>query len=672
MDVTTRLSQVQLALLVAVLVVVGTAGAATLLTAGTGVMFDHPDGISVTLDEDTGIAGDNPFGTDGSVTIQNTTVDGPAGSSTRLAGPSSDAPTLSAIDSNGGTMEANTTGIQTVGVSGVSSITYRDVDLQDTTTTEFDVGGTGTLYVHGFSAGQWIRVNRANGDDELVQAGGSGVATISISSGAQLTLVEPKGGPTLSDPSPTNGEEFSDVEVNLSVNVTDPDFDTTNEEVTLEWYVDGELNGTTTVTSNGTATYTATVSEGGEHEWYVVATDSTGDTAQSGSDSNPHTFATPGTLYIREESDPTTLIDGIDVELRFYFSDGESLIVSRTATDGTVNMTGLPADRPFVVVAEADGYYPRRIYKQSLVESDIVYLLNDTEQAVSPTFELIDYSGRFADEDTVMLIQRGLANESGDIDWRTVQGDYFGANGEFPAQLRYNVRHRLVLINTETGARTVKGQYTPTDDSAQEVTVRPDGTITLDEQAALITVAPSTRTLLESDTAGVTVDFDSETVEIESWDLTIRAQNETNSSTLYQTSGTGSATVQPELNLTGWGGGNVTVEATASLSNGETIEESITFAVRTTYDNEYALLPVLADVPAHLPSGGGGALTFLAMLVTVFGSAAVASTTASTEVVGLTAVGFIGGFYVIGWVSESLMFITVIAFVAIAATRRGL
>jgi hypothetical protein len=655
------------------LAVVGTAAAVTtLFTASSGVTINATDGPAVTLGENLGLGGQNPVDTDGSVLVQNTTVDGPAGSSATITGPSSTAPTLSSIDTAGGTLEANTTGIQTTGVNGsITSITYQDVDLQSSTT-EFDVSGTGTLFVHGFSAGKWIRVNRSNGDDTLVQADGSGVAAISISSGAELTLVEDAGAPTLSNPSPTGGEEFSTTDVELSVDVTDGDLDTANENVTLEWYVDGSLDGTTTVTSNGTANYTTSVIEGGTHEWYVVATDSTGETDQSGSSSNPHTFGTPGTLYIREESDPTTLIDGIDVEIRFYFEGGDDVIINRTATDGVINLEGLPSDRPFVVVADAEGYYPRRIYKQSLVEGDNVYLLNQSRQAASPTFELVDYSGRFAAEDTVMLIQRGLANESGNIDWRTVQGDFFGANGQFPAQLRYNVRHRLVLINTETGYRTVKGQYTPVSDNPQEVTVRPNGTITLDQMGALITVAPSTRTLLESPNAGITVDFDSDAATIDSWTYTVTAANGSTSTTLYQTSGSGTGTTQPTLNLSGYEGWTVTVDATAELSNGETVTRSIDFTVRKAYDNEFALLPVLGGVPALLPGAGGGAMTFIATLLTVFGTAAVASTSASTEVIGLSAIGFVSLFFILGWMSSDILFIAVVGFLAIAATRRGI
>lgn len=664
----------------AVLVLVlaaGAVGAQTyLFTAGSGVTINATNGPAVTLGEDLGLAGTNPTtaGDDGAI-VQNTTVTGPQGSAATITDPSSTAPTLSSIDTNGGTLEASTNGIQTVGVTGgVTQITYRDVDLQSDTT-EFEVSGTGAIEIHGFAADEWVRVERVNGDDELVQADGSGVATVNVDSGADFTVVDTGGGPTLTNPSPTNDEQFSDTTVNLSVDVSDPDMDA-DDSIDLQWYVDGQQAGTTTATANGTATFEATVPEGGEHTWYVNATDREGNEATSGSPSSPHTFATPGTLYIRDESNPTQLLDGTNVEIRFYFgNDQPGLIVNRTASDGTINMTGIPTNEPFVVVADTDGYYPRRIYKEDLIAGQNIYLLNQSKEAVSPTFELIDYSGRFNADDTVMLIQRGLANESGTIDWRTVQGDFFGANSQFPADLRFNTRHRLVLINTETGARTVRGTYTPTTDGLQEIVVRPDGTVTLADPGAVVTVSPSTRTLLAINDTGVTVDIDSEVTAIESWSVSVTgSDSDGSSSTLYSTSGSGTGTIQPSFNLTGYGGGEVVVEVTTTLEDGTTNTQSFTYQVRETYDNEFALLSVLGTITTELPGGGsGGATTFVAMLVTIFGTAAVAkSVPASTEILGLIALVFVAGFATIGWMSYDLLFITAVGFIAIAALRRGI
>lgn len=439
-----------------------------LFTAGSGVTINATNGPAVTLGEDLGLAGSNPTATnDDAVIVQETQVAGPPGSSATVTNPSSTAPTLSSIDTGGGQVIAATDGIQNTGVSdGITEITYSDVDLTSSTT-EFEVSGTGTLEVQGFNGDQWVRVNRKNDEDELVQADTTGVITVDIDSGADLTFVEPAGGPTLSNPSPTGGDTFSTPPVELSVDVSDGDFDTTNEEVTLEWYVDGELDGTTTATSGGTATFEASTQAGGTHEWYVVATDRTGNTVQSGSSTDPHTFALPSELRIYNETNPDELVTGtetnpVTIEIRFY-QDGEDEVIERSTTDGTVSLQGLPTDEEFVVTADAEGYEFRRIIVDSLIEQQDVFLLPDEVPSARVIFELDDSTGQFDGVSTRLYVERAL-NQSGTTSYRVIAGDRFGSSAEFPVALQDGTRYRLRVENDQGQTRTL-GAYTVSGDA---------------------------------------------------------------------------------------------------------------------------------------------------------------------------------------------------------------
>lgn len=470
----TNTERALLVILVASLLVAGVVVAQSfLLTAGQGGTFDHEDGPAVTLGEDYGISGDNPFGTDGSVTIQDTTIDGPAGSSATLTDPSSAAPTLSSIDGNGGTLEASTDGIQTVGVNGsITSLTYRDTDLSDDQTTEFEVDGTGTLFVHGLPANDAVRVNRASGGDTVVATDGAGVAAIDISGGADLTLVEDGGGPTLSNPAPTGGESFSSPPVELSVDVSDPDFGTANENVTLEWYVDGSLEATTSATSNGTQTYESTATNGGTHEWHVVATDAVDKTDRSPSMGN-HTYNLPNELRIYEETAPDTLIDTdeANVTVRFFTETGDE-VIERHPSGGVADLQGLPTNSEFIVTIDAEGYYYRRIIVDSLIEQQDVFLLPSDEPAASIVFQLDDQTGRFPAEETRLYVERAL-NQSDDTSYRVIAGDRFGSSGEFPVPLQDDTRYRLRIENDQGETRALGAYTTSGDDRA----VLPIGTV---------------------------------------------------------------------------------------------------------------------------------------------------------------------------------------------------
>lgn len=269
---------------------------------------------------------------------------------------------------------------------------------------------------------------------------------------------------------PRDGEKKDTRTITLSIPVNDTDFaETSGDEVKVEFYFDGDLVASKNVTSNTTVTYDITVSTGGSHDWKVQATDEYGNSTISDSDtstsaSDPFTFKAPSQLRIYEESNPDTLVDNVTVEIRFYGGEsGDSFTVQRSTSDGTVNMTGLPIDQEFIVVAKASSYYNRRIYVESLYKQSDVFLLNDSKKAVYNDFVLDDKSGNFPPGETRLIIQRGL-NRSGNFTWWTISGDFFGGTNSHATYLRYNQRYRLIVENNE-GDRRVIGSYMALDEN---------------------------------------------------------------------------------------------------------------------------------------------------------------------------------------------------------------
>ena len=463
------------AVLLATLLVVAAVGsvvAATLFTAGSGTTFDDPDGPAVTLGEDQELDGSNPITASDEIVIGNTAIGGPEGSSTTLTGADADSPTLSSIDSTDGQLTADSAGIQQVGVNeSITQLSYRNVDLGDDQTTELSAQGTGFVFVYGFAPGEAVRVTRANGDDTLETADSNGVVPISVTNGADITLVDDGGGPALSNPSPTDGETVSEVPAELKINVSDPDFDTGNEEVELEWYINGSLDGTTTVTSNGTATFTSSARDGGTKEWHVEAADSVGKTDRS-PDSGAHQFGLPAVLEIRDEGNPDQLVGSpdnpVEVEVRF-FQDGSEEIFERTTTNGAVNLSGLPADKRFIVTADAENYTFRRVVVDSLIEQQTIYLLNEDTPSDSVIFELQDRTGQFDARESTLFVERAL-NQSNSTEYRVIAGDKFGGSGEFPVELVSDTRYRLRIENAQGDIRTL-GSYTAAGDQRVQLQV---------------------------------------------------------------------------------------------------------------------------------------------------------------------------------------------------------
>lgn len=273
---------------------------------------------------------------------------------------------------------------------------------------------------------------------------------------------------------PSDGAQKTTRTVTFSVPVNDTDFaETSGDEVQATFYLDGSEFATENITANGTVSASTTISTGGSHSWHVELVDEYGNTNETDADSSTSTneaftIYSPSELRIYNESAPNTLVDEVTVNIQFYGGqDGDAFTVQRTTSDGTINMSGLPADQEFIVVVDSEGYYNRRIYVGSLYEQANVYLLPTSTTAVYNIFKIDDKSGAYSPGETRIIIQRAL-NRSGNFTWQTVSGDFFGSTNEHKTNLRYNVRYRLIVENDE-GDRRMMGPYFATDENNPKI-----------------------------------------------------------------------------------------------------------------------------------------------------------------------------------------------------------
>lgn len=562
--------------------------------------------------------------------------------------------------STASTLEIHEHTKQRVDVSGIDSITFSEVDLHDDTVTEISTVGSGEITIYGLP--DEAVVLNVDGDEQIADSTADST-TVSVDGETDIRLYHTRD-PDLTDPQPTDGEVVSEAEINFSVHVDDPDFDADGgDSVTVDFYVivDGEETfvGSDTVTSSERATATWDDPIGGNHEWYAEAEDD-----YSNSDSiAPQKFGAPDTLRIYNETAPTQLVDEVEVELRFFLRD-DTNITTRTTNTGEIDMTGLPAGEQFIVVANADGYDPRRIYIRSLAESQQVYLLPDSADRVEIKFMLEDYTGDFPRADSVLEVQRALDDE-----WRTVQGDFFGATGGWEATLQRNIRHRLVIVNTETGDTKPLGDFTPVRASEETVEVDVGADIPIQEQLEQIVLLNNVNRVPATSGVPVSVAIREGEYAIESWEAEFRLDGENGTETLTTITGTGPTTIEEDFDLTNESG-TLAIDVTLETEDGRTVQDTMTLAVGEHFDNPHSLVGVLSAFGEIMPSG---AQTMVAFLSTVLVTGAVASTTrASTEMNGLVALGTLAVFSLIGWIGMGVFFATLVAVVAMAALRRRL
>ena len=259
----------------------------------------------------------------------------------------------------------------------------------------------------------------------------------------------PRGG-TVVETSPT-----------LSVDVADADFATAQgDNVTVEWLVDGQNVATEAVQTNATVTHDTGSLTGGDHTWAVTLTDRYGHTEFSGQ----FEFKVPSTLTIYNETAPSQVIDEATAKVTFYGENGG--VFERSTSDGTIDMSGLPADQRFEAVISAPGYRTRTIVIDSLFEQQSAYLLPLNHQAATVEFVLQDETGRFS-RDSTLAVEKSL-NVSGNATYQTITGSTFDATGHLRVTLDDNTRYRLRVTNPE-GETRVLNKYTTNGDDPNAI-----------------------------------------------------------------------------------------------------------------------------------------------------------------------------------------------------------
>lgn len=202
---------------------------------------------------------------------------------------------------------------------------------------------------------------------------------------------------------------------------------------------------------------------------------------------------TPSELQVRNEANPSELIDGnATLRARLFPEGGE--VVQREVTNGTVSLDGLPLDERIVITvreANADFTY-RRILVESAIQTSEIYLLPTNEPSAEVRFQIQDETGRFDSQNTRFFVEKPINRDfdndgSNETQYQVIAGDRVGADAEFPTILVDSERYRLRVENTD-GEQRVLGSYTV---QGATVTTVPIGevqfTADVDSQPALQT-----------------------------------------------------------------------------------------------------------------------------------------------------------------------------------------
>ena len=239
---------------------------------------------------------------------------------------------------------------------------------------------------------------------------------------------------------PQGEDSVSGTNMTMSIPVNDSDFDTVQgEEVEVDFYVDGQYEGTRTLTENGTASLTATNLSSGSHSWHVEVSDKWGGSTSSESFGS----AVGISLSVHDGDNVSQLLDDRTITFEIIATDTDSNFKeTRTTTNGVVRFNGVP-DEQLSVRLEADGYETRRViidhpYKQP--DRHTVMLNASNPDTFEQCFELNSKGAGYPPSETWLKLQSFIEGQ-----WRDVGGTYFGSTNLACVGVTDDHEYRLVV-----------------------------------------------------------------------------------------------------------------------------------------------------------------------------------------------------------------------------------
>jgi len=640
---------------------------------GGGTAYGVDGGPEISVEPVTSVDSGNPVRSGSLVNISDVEFEssGDTTATVEMFGSSNAWTNLSNIDVTSSDLTVRVPNKQSTTIGGdLESISFTDVVVNDGSVDFVYAGSAGSTMVELEDVPSSMKIGAADVKNDVLLdvATSSSSGTVVISglpnSEHKVRLETSSGGPTLSNGRP-NGllqNEPQELKVDLE------DADMPHDEVNVSFRVDGNRLADTNLTSNGTATIDVSGQSfvGGQHTVEVTATDAYGQT-----DTLSWTFSAPDELQIKNESSPTQLVDQATVEVTFYFeSGGEMVSQTKTTSNGKISLTGLPVDKPLVASAQANGFRDRRIFIESIYQQQNVYLLANSRQATQVTFQLKDFSGDFPESTTVLIVERTLENGT----YKTVLGDFFGANGQFPAVLKYTERHRLTLLNTETGQTRDLGTFTPLSSGQQDLAVSVSGQIEPVNTGASLSTKPVAE-LLPAQEVTLEVKLRNGSAKVSEYNVTMYKITESGTNTtVAKITQTSAGTVTETVNLSDAANGTLKIVSKYKTENGAEARRVKTFGVIDRSGSNPTIVGELDSLVGLLPSSDRDPFSVaLALVVSVMGTGAAASRfRLSSELVGVVAIGFLTAFGILGFVGYDLVFVVIVAWTSLTFLRRGL
>jgi len=201
-------------------------------------------------------------------------------------------------------------------------------------------------------------------------------------------------------------------------------------------------------------------SDGGTVDSDIADSDGTVDLTLPSGSNEIRLQKSPSRLELRDINTQNLIDENTTIEVQF-FGDSDT-IETRSTTDGTIDMTGLPTDERFSISVDAGGNYSnRQVIVPSIEDQQTIWLLptDGSVETVEPRFTLSDPTDQFDEDDSEITVLRPI-NINNETQYRAVAGDRVGING-FDTVLERDQRYRIQVRDPGGDVRQL-GELTPT------------------------------------------------------------------------------------------------------------------------------------------------------------------------------------------------------------------
>jgi hypothetical protein len=143
------------------------------------------------------------------------------------------------------------------------------------------------------------------------------------------------------------------------------------------------------------------------------------------------------------------------------FEEGNETVVTRNASNGSIDLSGLDPESTYIIKVEADGYITRQTLLKDIFEQSTIYMLDNNATSNLIEFDISDRTGEFGPSSELQILRPVNKTNSTNLRYVVVAGDRIGSQTRAIFPLESEVRYRISIKTADGTISRQLGAFTP-------------------------------------------------------------------------------------------------------------------------------------------------------------------------------------------------------------------